>query len=374
MVYPQLQSSRICKYLTGGIMLGSNRFIKWELVVSCLLLSGCGYPLKVDKDKKTVHVNYEKIHNSVICHVIEAWKNERSYHHRRLDTDGTNWFTDLEIRHTRTGSAGISSKGDHTRVLGSWTRVFNVSLGPSVSNKYEMVSNTKFNVPGSVFTRKSLDGNYPNEQMVLKEEVASVCDDKYVNISQLGIVPHFDRFVRGYDPEHNNDEQKYTNLIFESTGKLVASIGGSFLYKLVPYSALFPPEASYTDRIKIVIVITRKPLNPKKKTIKPALVKISNLGSLRRVTIVNVAELACKIKYPEANQDEAFDKCMGKEKPVRSTGLRSIIKTPESKLRSTRPAVRRLPTKKAIIADTNRETKRRLFEQSVDEVIDQRRD
>jgi hypothetical protein len=210
--------------------------------------------------------------------------------------------------------------------------------------------------------------------MVLKEEVASVCDDKYVNISQLGIVPHFDRFVRGYDPEHNNDEQKYTNLIFESTGKLVASIGGSFLYKLVPYSALFPPEASYTDRIKIVIVITRKPLNPKKKTIKPALVKISNLGSLRRVTIVNVAELACKIKYPEANQDEAFDKCMGKEKPVRSTGLRSIIKTPESKLRSTRPAVRRLPTKKAIIADTNRETKRRLFEQSVDEVIDQRRD
>jgi len=347
------------------------RNLKATLIVgaSCTILSGCIFPTKFLEGEKSIHVDYEKIQNALLCHVIEAWKIEYDYHNRRIASDGTNWFTQIQLVHTRSGSIGSGNTGISVDTTGNWRNVISTGVTPSVSNAYELTANTKTNIPLGVFTDDSIKKNpsLSKNLVVDTKNIADCNDNKYVNVSHLGIIKQFENYIKGFEPEQQDGSRRYTDLEFDETARLVASVGGEFAYNLVPQSALFTPSLGYTDQILIEVDVNRRELYPEIEddTLEVEITNAS-LNVNGRIHISNAQELACRINYPlnavGGKDREGFAKCINNgasaARPVRQSQTTRPIK----------PRVTRSKQPKGLVADTLREPNRKILEEAVQEL------
>ncbi len=283
-----------------------------------LLLSGCLHPLRVS-DGNMLYIDYDRIQNAIICHLIDAWKLEYDYHNRKLPDYATVWVVELTLKHSRSGSLGASASGKKNTIHHSWKKEINTGLNPSDTSTYELASNLDLTIPQDFFTEASMNaGAVTTDYLQLTDTQKTICeDDKYVNLDQMGILPHFNNYIKGYPRESGDEQLKYTNLTFENTGQLVASLGGNFTYALVPYTVVLPPLASYTDKIYLKALVTRLRLSDYRKKIarpKPARVTIDNnfitmAGSVTgNIYITNMRELACHLK--DTDNIPAIKKCI----------------------------------------------------------------
>ncbi|MCB1385032.1 MAG: hypothetical protein KDJ80_03745 [Nitratireductor sp.] len=287
---------------------------KYSSMTACLiagsLVAGCAYPTRVNPEDKTIHIDYEKIQNSLICRLIEAWKIEREYHERRLNEgDGTNWLTEITITHTRTGAAGLGSGMKATKVLTqhNWTRTIPATLTPSDSNSYEVKSNIKVNIPRGLFENYAKSRN--NLDLKFKEDYKNLCvNENYLDIRHLGIVSQFENFIKGFEKEHHGKDAKprrYTNLNYSGTAKLSASLDPSFKFSLVPYEFLLPLQAKYEDKIDVVVKVTREDLYEK-----PEKEKVSKKAGRSARETAERSQGIVPDTYKQRNQDLLEERVM----------------------------------------------------------------
>ena len=311
-----------------------------------MVLPGCVYPYK-GVDSAGVYINYEKIQDSVVCELLDAWKFEHDYHGRALRAlpeSGTTWLVTLKIQHNRAGKLGAVGTGSKTTTLHDWTKVIGVGVNPSLSGDYALIANSKIYIPQDYFTKASID-SHPLTSADLEMEFPGLCESDYIDLSGMGIARNFENYVKGFSPESANPDGKrrYSNFEFKSTGELVASLGGAFTYKLLPYAAILPPLASYTDKVYIEALVTRLnfPLPTEKKM----------------HTSASVRELACHIKYPES-PDNARACAEGKTSPSVLSSGGSVA---PGAIRSRTPGLE---------SDTFRELNRQRLEDAVESLVE----
>ena len=313
---------------------------------SFLALAGC-YPVHTSEDGKSLHINYEKSQNSIACEFIKAWEMEYAHHNRQIK-DSAIWELAITINHTRTGNSGLATTGSRTEAVSNWTKVFSAGINHSSTGLYKLTGSFKLSIPGGVYSNESIiDANNGNGELKLLEPFASECANPYLNLKQMAIYSQFESFIKGYNPE-NKGELKYTNLNFEDTGQIVLSTGGKFTYALVPYEAVLPPALSYTDQINITALATRSlPLTEKQ-------IREAKLKKQRgqKVYVTNINEI--------------------QRSSSQKSGSHQFAKPPSKKLTGSNNASIRslLNTPKGFIADPDRERKRQLLEDQVQEALD----
>jgi len=359
--------------MNGSVL--KNLKLLLTMGVGCSILSGCVFPLKSNQEDKTIHVNYEKIQNAILCHVIDAWKIEYDYHDRPIATNGTNWYTTIQLIHTRTGSFGSANTASTTDTPGNWTNVISTRINPSLSNTYELTANTKSQIPASTFTKESIQANpQTSEGLQFTPKQEAICaDNKYVNLGELGIVKQFENYIKGFEPEDDKKRRgrRYTDLEFDETARLVASIDGSFTFALVPQTAIFPPSLGYTDQIAIEVDVNRRELYPPEEEEETSEVTVANslLNVSGNINIVNAQELACRINFPFNSKNGAdrakFRECIGNTR-VGITPTRQTSRTTPAPSIPRQPSL--LQSTDPFVADTSREPRRRALEEAVEDI------
>lgn len=345
--------------------------------IFCLFLTGCGYPHLVERGGQFKAIDYERFRDAVTCRIIDAWKFEFDYHDRRLDAvDGTSWNVEISLTHTKNGKAGLASTGSNTQTPGNWSSVIKLGIGPSVDNTFQLVANSKLQIPKRTFTDESILKAETGSDLVLAAPFNKTCHEtnSYVNLSQMGINKSFKQFIRGFSPEKNGETFKYTNLNFINVGQLKLSLDGVLTFSVAPDLVIFPPTASWSENITIEVNVDRAELNPKKKKPEATLVKIENTSELTKVSIANVAELACKFRHPSASELPEFRTCLrGQVDEVPPAAVRNasqkIRKRDNSRLR---PSNRRpvLSNQKGPVADTQREGTERLIREAIEDIVE----
>lgn len=361
---------------------------------SLLFLVGC-FPVRPGPDGNSIHIDYEKVQYSIACEFIRAWKMEYAYHDQPLE-DAAFWNLDITINHTRTGTSGLKSTGSRTETVSNWTKVFDVGINPSSTGDYKLTASFKLKAPFSFFTNESLEAVRANRgDFVFADKFATECADPYLNLKQMAIYSQFENFIKGFKPETTRG-LKYTNLNFEDTGQLILSTGGTFTYALVPYKVVLPPTLSYTDKLYIQAFATRKRV-PTPKEAREAKLKekrgqkvyVTNLnqvprgGGSSRLSADEIRFLACRINYPGSGDVEKYNDCIshvkgkqftiadkrdtggsGDDTGFRETGVPFGEPPEDSSFESL------LNTPKGFIADPDRERKRQLFEDRVEEALE----
>lgn len=344
------------------------------LIAVALPVSCVHYP-----PNKNLSIDYEKIQNSILCHVIDAWKFEYGYHKRTLginpnppkpkrtlginsnppkpksDDDKNNklllqdavgWNVKLNLVHERQGVASLGGTEAHTDKNANWAKVLNFGITPSTDLKYSFTSNPQLKIPQGVFTDEDLKTTKSNaNDFKFSKEFAGTCDAKYLDLSQMGINQHFKTFIKGFSPEENGEVQKYVNLNFDSVGKLVVSFEPTFTYELVPHKAVFLPKANYTDTVTIDLDITRVRLQRTKLPKAPETVKLET-----------ERENFCRLKKFKTNAEYITCLKSGVSKKSNVAGVNQEVNV--------------IPTKpeKGITQDVFRQDRENLFEDISDNI------
>lgn len=326
-----------------------------------LVTSGCGYPLWINPQGNTLHINYEKILRSLECKIVDAYEIDYDYHKRRLpgsqppdDTDfpgkGVQWSVKIDLNQIRHGDAALSATKTKTVAVSNWSKALTGVVNPSDSNDYTLVSNNKLSVPDNVYTQHAIRSNAEDSaELRLGRVSASECtNESYINLGQLGIVPQFENFIKSFKSESTAHTTKYTDLKFNSNSFISLSTNKNFTYTLAPIKKILIPSANYKDTITIDILVERSKyvLKEFRKKPDPPNFIVANenpipvRGTLEvggivgisggNVQIGNARELACHLHYVENIDKVKACLIAGTDADKKAFGLRNTEATKKS--------------------------------------------